>query len=151
LEGQACGLPGGRVRQSAQGDECTGPTASAQAQRAVGEELRPRLCETGGARRTHLRGLEPIRKRYLIHAAAHNLSVVMRKVFGHGKPRALQGLSSALLRALWPVQRLLEGLLRITCPTRAHSLGPAPIRVARLICTPQAAMMPQYTPSSTGC
>jgi transposase len=109
------------------------------------------VCETGGARRTHLRGLEPIRKRYLIHAAAHNLSVVMRKVFGHGKPRALQGLSSALLRALWPVQRLLEGLLRITCPTRAHSLGPAPIRVARLICTPQAAMMPQYTPSSTGC
>lgn len=48
------------------------------------------ICDTGGARRTWLRGLEKIRKRYSIHAAARNLGVVMRKLFGFGKPRTLQ-------------------------------------------------------------
>lgn len=49
------------------------------------------VCETGGARRTWLRGLEKIKKRYSLQAAAHNLSLVMRKLFGFGKPRCLQG------------------------------------------------------------
>ena len=48
------------------------------------------LCDTGGARRTWLRGLAKIRKRYTIHAAARNLGVVMRQLFGFGKPRTLQ-------------------------------------------------------------
>jgi len=48
------------------------------------------LCDTGGARRTWLRGLVKIRKRYSIYAAARNLGVVMRKLFGFGKPRTLQ-------------------------------------------------------------
>ena len=49
------------------------------------------ICETGGARRTWLRGLEQINKRYKIVAAARNLGLVMRKLFGIGKPRCLQG------------------------------------------------------------
>ena len=49
-------------------------------------------CETGGARRSHLRGLEEIRKRYSIHAAARNLSLVLRKLLGAGTPRGLMGL-----------------------------------------------------------
>ena len=48
------------------------------------------VCETGGARRTWLRGLEKINKRYLIHTAARNLNTLMRKLFGIGKPRCLQ-------------------------------------------------------------
>jgi transposase len=48
------------------------------------------VCETGGARRTWLRGIEKVRKRYLIAAAAHNLSVVMRALFNMGTPRGLQ-------------------------------------------------------------
>lgn len=48
------------------------------------------ICETGGARRTWLRGLEKIRKRYLLQAAAYDLGVVMRKLFGMGKPKTLQ-------------------------------------------------------------
>ena len=47
------------------------------------------LCDTGGARRSWLCGLEKINKRYAIHAAAHNLGVLMRQVFGLGKPRGL--------------------------------------------------------------
>lgn len=58
------------------------------------------VCDTGGARRTRLRGIEKVRKRTLITAAAHNLGLVMRKLFGVGKPRALQGLLASLLAQL---------------------------------------------------
>lgn len=46
-------------------------------------------CETGGARRSHLRGLVKIQKRYTIHAAARNLGLVMRELIGRGTPRGL--------------------------------------------------------------
>lgn len=49
------------------------------------------VCETGGARRTHLRGLADVTKRYRIAAAAHNLGRILRRLTGVGKPRALQG------------------------------------------------------------
>ena len=48
------------------------------------------VCETGGARRSWLRGLEDVTKRYRLAAAAHNLGRIMRLLFGVGKPRALQ-------------------------------------------------------------
>lgn len=48
------------------------------------------LCETGGARRTWLCGIDKVRKRYLMAAAAHNLGVLMRALFGMGTPRGLQ-------------------------------------------------------------
>jgi len=48
------------------------------------------ICETGGARRTWLCGIDKVRKRYLIAAAARNLGIVMRAVFGMGTPRGLQ-------------------------------------------------------------
>jgi transposase len=49
------------------------------------------VCETGGGRRTWLRGIEKVRKRYALQVAAHNLGLLMRKLFGIGKPRTLQG------------------------------------------------------------
>ncbi len=55
------------------------------------------ICETGGARRSWLRGHDKIKKRYLIHAAGRNVGVVMRELFGVGTPRTLQ----AGLRAYW--------------------------------------------------
>lgn len=54
------------------------------------------VCQTGGARRCWLRGLETISKRYLLQAAARNLGLVMRKLFGIGTPRGLQSAGSAL-------------------------------------------------------
>lgn len=48
------------------------------------------VCETGGARRTWLRGLEKVQKRYLIAAVAHNLGRLMRGLFNMGTPRGLQ-------------------------------------------------------------
>ncbi len=48
------------------------------------------VCETGGARRTWLHGIDKLRKRYLLAAAAHNLGCLMRGLFQMGTPRGLQ-------------------------------------------------------------
>ena len=49
------------------------------------------LYDTGGMRRTHLRGHTNILKRVLIHAGGFNLGLVMRQLIGAGTPRGLQG------------------------------------------------------------
>lgn len=71
--------------------------------------------ETGGMRRTHLRGHENIQKRLLIHVAGFNLGLLMRKLTGIGKPRVLQGalrLLLCLVAALWALGRRGESCLR---------------------------------------
>jgi transposase len=47
-------------------------------------------CETGGARRSRLRGLIDVAKRYLMYVAGRNLGVIMRALFGMGTPKSLQ-------------------------------------------------------------
>jgi transposase len=59
------------------------------------------VCETGGGRRTWLRGLEKVAKRYLVQVAAHNLGLLMRKLFGKGKPRTLQGAGGSVFALGW--------------------------------------------------
>jgi transposase len=54
------------------------------------------VCETGRARRSWLRGLLDVSKRYLMQVAGHNLGILMRRLFGIGTPRALQGAGAAL-------------------------------------------------------
>ncbi len=71
-------------------------------------------CETGAARRSWLRGVVDVGKRYLMHAAGHNLGVVMRKLFGIGTPRSLQGRAAALCAAL---ARLLDIITNHLMPT----------------------------------
>jgi len=58
------------------------------------------LYETGGMRRVHLQGRKNILKRLLVHGAGLNLSLILRKIMGVGKPRRLQGLSLQLLTLL---------------------------------------------------
>jgi transposase len=74
------------------------------------------ICDSGDMRRTWLGKLVNVSKRYLIAAAAHNLGRLLRKLFGIGKPKSLQGEGGfaafmQLLRAwlavwLWPVPPL---------------------------------------------
>ena len=61
------------------------------------------MYETGGMRRTHLRKRNNILKRLLFHAIGFNLALLLRKRFGIGKPRTLQGISDAvlLMRIAW--------------------------------------------------
>ena len=92
------------------------------------------VYDTGGLRRTHLRGHQNILKRLLVHAGAFNLGLLMRQAFGRGTPRGLQGrrfglgaleiaLGMAIERAwvattrLWPISRLLP------CVPRTYSPG----------------------------
>jgi transposase len=55
------------------------------------------LYDTGGMRRTHLRGHENILKRLLIHAGGFNLGLLIRSILGVGTPRGLQGRLAAVL------------------------------------------------------
>jgi transposase len=68
------------------------------------------LYETGGMRRVHLRGHQNILKRILLHAAALNLGLLMRTLFGVGTPRSLQGRVAALFIVIGSLVRLSETL-----------------------------------------
>ena len=73
------------------------------------------MCETGGARRSWLRGVVKVFKRYVIDGAAHNLGVMMRALFGVGTPRSLQGGGVfAFLR------RLIERIWRVALHLLSH-------------------------------
>ncbi len=58
------------------------------------------VYDTGGMRRTHLRGHTNILKRLVIHASGFNLGLVMRHLIGRGTPRGLQGRLGAVLAIL---------------------------------------------------
>jgi transposase len=62
------------------------------------------VCETGGARRCWLHGMVEVSKRYLLQAAARNLGLILRKLFGMGTPRGLQAAAESLCNtylAIW--------------------------------------------------
>lgn len=68
------------------------------------------LYETGGMRRVYLRGHQNILKRILLHAAALNLGLLMRTLFGVGTPRTLQGRVAALFIVVGSLIRPSEPL-----------------------------------------
>jgi transposase len=87
------------------------------------------MYDTGGLRRTYLRGYQNILKRLLVHAGAFNLGLLMRQAFGHGTPRGLQGrrfgigpleIAFAIVGArvwtavmrLWSTPELMPGVVR---------------------------------------
>ena len=89
------------------------------------------VCDTGGQRCSWLRGLIDVSKRYLIAVAGHNLSQILRQLFGIGKPRRLQGAAAAmaalaaLLGALCPFPR------RHPRPRNTPETFPHPFELAR--------------------
>ncbi len=73
------------------------------------------MCETGGARRSWLRGLDRVSKRYTLHAVARNLGVIMRHVFGIGTPRSLQGTAASVSTCMcevWPLWATVRSIWR---------------------------------------
>jgi len=86
------------------------------------------VCETGGARRTWLRGLEEINKRYLIQVAARNLGLILRRLYGVGTPRSLHGKGYSLISSsLGRLGTLIRRVWAITSSFRPHldPLAPA--------------------------
>jgi transposase len=66
--------------------------------------------DTGGMRRTHLRGTTNILKRVLIHTSGFNLGLVMRRLTGVGTPRGLQGRLAARIASLVRVYRAVTAV-----------------------------------------
>lgn len=77
------------------------------------------LLDCGGLRRTTLRGLQNLNKRFKLGAAIYNLSQLMRKIFGFGTPRQLEAMGRAVFS-------LLLQLLALMAPWESQNL-----RVAR--------------------
>jgi IS5 family transposase len=87
---------------------------------------------SGNLGRLTLRGLENVNKRYLIHAAAYNLGLVMRAIFGQGTPK---GMADALGRLIFG---LLNLLVTIFAPPELQdrSKQPVNLRLPRLFTPP---------------
>lgn len=80
---------------------------------------------SGNLARMTLRGIENVAKRYLIHAAAYNLGLIMRAMYGNGTPKgmadairrlflfffglilAIFTMRKLLVRNRWPEERML--------------------------------------------
>jgi IS5 family transposase len=78
------------------------------------------VCDSGGMRRSWLKGIAKVAKRYLIATAAHNLGRILRKLFGIGKPKALQGEGGLAAFASLIVIAVAASLVR---PQRRESDG----------------------------
>ena len=88
--------------------------------------------QTGAMRRTHLKKHNNIAKRLLVHVGGFNLSLVMRRLTGWGKPRRLQGLFSSifgLILALWSLltirrqRRASATCLQIIAPPKYFAMS----------------------------
>ena len=93
------------------------------------------LYDTGGMRRVHLRGKNNIAKRVLIHAAAFNLSLILRRMIGVGTAQQAADLIAALCFAfLQLIQagnrtlRAIEPRRPAARPTNLHCHHPSPFR-----------------------
>jgi transposase len=80
--------------------------------------------ETGGMRRCTLHGRRNILKRLLIHVGAFNLSLVLRKMLGSGKPRELKNRAASLF------SRLIELLINLCRRQDADQSCPGPARAS---------------------
>jgi transposase len=110
-------------------------------QRLRGERLErsnAHMYETGGLRRTHLRGRENIWKRLIVHAAGFNLGLLLRSIIGIGKPRRLQDLPGRILALILWLWRLIQTLPRLGKRLSVHSgdlpqFPPSEIMLARTV------------------
>lgn len=81
------------------------------------------VCETGGARRSWLHGLVDVTKRYLMYVAGRNLGVLMRVLFGMGKPKTLQAEGEAGFSSLLVQIAAAFGLCGAFCGDLARRIG----------------------------
>jgi transposase len=92
------------------------------------------IYDTGGMRRTHLRGHTNILKRLPVHIGGFNLGLLMRTLVGVGTPRGLQGRMASVVDAIvalittifdrrWALSnQCVDGGLPVVCPHRFELL-----------------------------
>src|ERR1051325_10282616 len=82
-------------------------------QRQRGERIERNFAhqfDTGGLDRLYVRGLDNVHKKLLIQAAACNLALLMRSIYGSGKPRAAHEGVIELVFALLALMKPLDAL-----------------------------------------
>jgi transposase len=104
--------------------------------------------ETGGMRRTHLRGHDNILKRVLVHLSGFNLGLLMRRLMGVGTPRALQGRLCVLFGNIWSLIRLPNTIGTHFSALFRSAAFPERSRLCREICERMLGAEPPFT---TGC
>jgi hypothetical protein len=136
-----------RGRRKWKGDLATRDVVYANRRRVKGERGRALMrrrgeylerpfahcLESGAMRRVHLRRCDNIAKRYLVHAAACNLALVMRTLFGNGTPKgAARGASSFAASGNTCVRLLVAARTHFTkfADMCAHFLNSGPRAVA---------------------
>ena len=102
--------------------------------RKRGEPLERGFCHVldhGGLRRATLRGCEKLTKRHIVAASAHNLSLLLRHLFGIGTPKqALAGARNRLRQLIrWLSLALSRYLALITCSDHQRLMTCAPFPV----------------------
>ncbi len=94
--------------------------------------------DTGGMRRTHLRGHQNILKRQLIHVGAFNLSLILRQALGAGTPREWRNRCGVLLLLVYFLRTRPEARNRLygnrNSMSRAKSLAGPRSRTRRWPC-----------------
>jgi len=80
-------------------------------QRQRGEKIERNFAhqfDTGGMDRLYVRGIENVHKKLLVQAAACNLALLMRSIYGAGKPRAAHHQSVEAIFAILTLIRILD-------------------------------------------
>jgi transposase len=81
-------------------------------QRQRGERVERNFAhqfDTGGLDRLYVRGIQNVHKKFLIQAAACNLALLMRSMYGAGKPKAAYDRAVAAIWAILALIKVLEG------------------------------------------
>lgn len=76
------------------------------------------VCQTGGGRRTWLRGLVNVAKAHVLKCAAYNLGLLLRKVYGLRKPRNTDAGATGLWAEVFGLSAL--GLLIVALGTNGE-------------------------------
>ncbi len=99
------------------------------------------------ARRSWLHGLEDVTKRYLMYVAGKNLGVIMRTLFGMGKPRTLQTEGGGGSSSIWAVIVSVIGLWRAFRDRLAHRIGRDALSPQKLA-APNGRLAPRRIPAA---
>lgn len=104
-------------------------------------------CESGGGRRSHLRGVYDVGKRWLVQLAARNLGVLIRSVTGVETPRAhpAQGRDASLLH------NAMDALIQLQSRTTALIASLLPIATGRCPVPQSTAPTSEICASLTAC
>ena len=90
-------------------------------QRQRGEKIERNFAhqfDTGGMDRLYVRGIENVHKKLLIQAAACNLALMIRSLYGAGKPRAAH---DQVVEAVFAILALIKAMESVSEPWGANS------------------------------